>query len=216
MPGKKTSTSVSKPVNIDKSDARNTGLRAHFHCLKPPQQSFQDVIQGRCAEEKAVDIISEEEDADMEIKEDLSDVHRIQQRVFTGKKPEFIKMTGKDNLIDRAKRLNIYEKGMKREEIETALMKYWIDQLAGDKDLYFSSLVFQQAKQDIDRGHKEDPNIKRKRAFVEAAESKDENAPKKRKHKSALSAKVRWACSPNLPFWNCINFCFHLGVGRKY
>ena len=216
MPGKKTSTSVSKPVNIDKSDARNTGLRAHFHRLKPPQQSFQDVIQGSCVEEKAVDILSEEEDADMEIEEDLSDVQRIQQRVFTGKKPEFIKMAGKEHLIDHAKRLNIYEKGMKREEIETALTKYWIDQLAGDKDLYFSSPVFQQAKQDIDRERKKDPSIKRKRAFAEAAESKDENAPKKRQHKSALSDKVRWACSPHHPFWNCTNFCFHLGVGRKY
>ena len=136
----------------------------------------------------------------MEIEEDLSNVQRIQQRVFTGEKPEFIKMTGPDNLVDRAKRLGIYKKGMKRKEIETELMKYWINQLACDKDLYFSSPVFQQAKQDIDRERKEHMSVKRKREFAETAESKDVNAPKKRRHRCTLSAKVRRACSHHRPF----------------
>ena len=204
MPSKKTSAVGFERMDIDKGNLMNTGLKAHFHRLKPPQQRFEDVVLGKGTEEKAVDIQLKEEDAPIEVEEDFSDVQRIQQRVFTGDKPEFIKMTGPDNFDDRVKRLGIYDKRMKHKDIDTALVKYWIDQLGGDKDLYFSSPVFQQSAQDIDREHKKHVNVKQKREFSETAESKDEKAPKKRKYKSALTAKVRRACSPLRLFWNCI------------
>ena len=129
-------------MSIDKGDPRNTGLKAHFHRLKPPEQRFEDVVLGRGTEEKAADIQLEEEDAPMEVEEDLSDVQQIQRRVFTGSKPEFIKLTGPDNFVDCAKRLGIFDKIMKRQDIETALVKYWIDQLGGDKTCIFHRQCF--------------------------------------------------------------------------
>ena len=191
MPGKITNSAGCTPVIIDKSDPRNTGMKAHFHRIKAPKQSFEDTFLGRCTEEKAIEFLSEEEDAEIKSDEDLSDMQQIQRRLFTGERPEFIKMSGPDNLVDRAKGLSIYHKGMKRREIETELMKYWIDQLEGDKDLYFSSPIFQQDKQVIDRARKEHTSTKRKREFAEAALTKDANTGNKRRHKRALSDKVR-------------------------
>ena len=56
-------SATTKPIGIDTSLSKNSGMKAHFHRLGPPEHSFEDAIMGEVNEEFGVDHDdSEEED----------------------------------------------------------------------------------------------------------------------------------------------------------
>ena len=58
----------------------------------------------------------EGEQPKQEEEEELTELENIQRKVFTGENPEFLRMTGPNSFVDRAKEIGVYKSKMKREK----------------------------------------------------------------------------------------------------
>eukprot|EP00978_Attheya_sp_CCMP212_P031566 scaffold119902_cov40-Attheya_sp.AAC.1 len=91
------------------------------------------------------------------------------------------------SFIEAAKEIGVYRDGMKREDINKAVLKYF-NALCGGMDEYFKADIFITERQEIEHDRKECSNMKCKRLFADNAkrEGKLKDANEKRQHKKLL------------------------------
>eukprot|EP00978_Attheya_sp_CCMP212_P041970 scaffold248326_cov55-Attheya_sp.AAC.1 len=140
-------------------------INSHFTCA-PKEASYAKEIDG----------IEEDEDEEKEFKEE--------------KNEEDATATGSDqkSFIEAAKEIGVYRDGMKREDINKAVVRYF-NALCGGMDEYFKADIFIAKRQEIEHDRKESSNMKRKRLFADNAkrEGKLKDTNEKRQHKKLLT-----------------------------
>lgn len=181
-----------------------SGMKKYFPRIRQPKVTPEEELVLSEPEDVESDT---EEDVDMinaeDAVEELSEVEKIQREVFTGHKPEFLRMHGEGGLIEKTKELGIYEDKILRVQLEEKLMQHFITKFGSvgctdPVDAYFLSPIFKQEEQDIMAERKEDYNDKRKRKFAKAAVKKRGRKNKTTK-KAPLSLQVSFAliiCCP--------------------
>jgi len=173
------------PVDLTNPNKEREGtLNDHF--AAPPRQSYEDAIAGRSEDESSDDDEMEEDEAEK----------TPAQLTFTTDEPEKLYMRpieGQKGLIDAARKIGVYEDGMLKAAIETAIMKYFVNLHGGSVESYLNSDCFRPEMQDIDRKRKASTHSERKKVFArEAAASGNKKSKTSRDHKKYLGGnKVR-------------------------
>jgi hypothetical protein len=161
-----------------------------------------------CApKEISIDGIGEDEDKKKEFEEEKNEEKTPQQLVFTGENPEYLYInvkvgTDQKSFIEAAKEIRVYRDGIKHEDIDKVMLKYF-NALCGGMDEYFKADLFIAKRQVIERDRKECSNMKRKRLFVDNAkrEGKLKDTNKKHQHKKLLMPEVIYPKMSDVHYW---------------